>query len=236
MSEPSGCQPAPSLASSGGQAEATTPRRPEMRAHGNEGRLGRRFLLAAGLIIAVVVPSAAFGCSQVQRNVIRMRPPDRGWGSSARMGRTNRSRPWSSGASESTARRAGRRKSRRSGRTHHRQRFRRDIAIDAAVRHRRWHFNDLVLDAVGHISNERIDASINFRASSGSTTRTRPMAPWRSRWRPAGRICTRSARRRSLPSSRSPAASGRRRWVSGPEDCHGVQDFHLHRYVYPAPR
>ena len=32
-----------------------------MRAHGNEGRLGRRFLLAAGLIIAVVVPSAAFG-------------------------------------------------------------------------------------------------------------------------------------------------------------------------------
>ena len=41
--------------------------------------------------------------------------------------------------------------------------FRSEIAIDAAVRHRRWHFNDLVLDAVGHISNERIDASINFR-------------------------------------------------------------------------
>ena len=34
-----------------------------MRAHGNEGRLGRRFLLAAGLIIALVVPSAAFGIS-----------------------------------------------------------------------------------------------------------------------------------------------------------------------------
>ena len=34
-----------------------------MRAHGNEGRLGRRFLLAAGLIIAMVVPSAAFGIS-----------------------------------------------------------------------------------------------------------------------------------------------------------------------------
>ena len=32
-----------------------------MRAHGREGRLGRRFLLAAGLTIAVVVPSAAFG-------------------------------------------------------------------------------------------------------------------------------------------------------------------------------
>ena len=41
--------------------------------------------------------------------------------------------------------------------------FRSEIAIDAAVRHRRWHFNDLVLDAVGHISNERIDASIDFR-------------------------------------------------------------------------
>src|SRR3954451_11833512 len=41
--------------------EATTPRRPEMRTHGREGRLGRRLLLAAGLIIALVVPSVAFG-------------------------------------------------------------------------------------------------------------------------------------------------------------------------------
>ncbi len=38
-----------------------------------------------------------------------------------------------------------------------------EIAIDAKVQHRKWHFNELVLDAVGRSSNERIDASINFR-------------------------------------------------------------------------
>ena len=56
-----------------------------MRAQGNEGRLGRRFLLAAGLIIAVVVPSAAFGgMPRSGRNVIRdATHPSTGWGSSA---------------------------------------------------------------------------------------------------------------------------------------------------------
>ena len=49
------------------------------------------------------------------------------------------------------------------GRTHHRQNVQKAIAIDAAVQHRKWHFNDLVLDAVGRNSDERIDASINFR-------------------------------------------------------------------------
>ncbi len=70
-----------------------------MRAPGNEGRLGRRFLLAAGLIIAVVVPSAAFGgtarfyreCGDAHEEDATKIPR---WRSSAGKGkRTNGSRP-----------------------------------------------------------------------------------------------------------------------------------------------
>ena len=38
-----------------------------------------------------------------------------------------------------------------------------EIAIDAAVQHRKWRFNELVVDAVGRVSIEHLDASINLQ-------------------------------------------------------------------------
>ena len=115
--------------------------------------------------------------------------------------------------------------------------FRRDIAIDAAVRHRRWHFNDLVLDAVGHISNERIDASIDFRGKFRKHNKNKADATLEVTLEAGGTYL--------YPFGTPPIVTEQpiagsewqaENWVSGPEDCHGVQDFHLHRYVYPAPR
>ena len=81
------------------------------------------------------------------------------------MGRTNGSRPSSSTSSESSVRR-------RRGPTTVQTSLdkpitgdivRNEIAVDAKVQHRKWHFNELVRDAVGRSSSERIDARINFR-------------------------------------------------------------------------
>ena len=141
-----------------------------MRAHGNEGRLGRRFLLAAGLIIAVVVPSAAFGgtasfyreCGDAHRggcNQNTSMAVERGKGKKNKRVKAvsfcqfRVNCPTSGPQTVMTyldVPITG-------------DSFRTEIAIDAKVQHRKWHFNELVLDAVGRSSNERIDASINFR-------------------------------------------------------------------------
>ena len=202
-----------------------------MRAQGNEGRLGRRFLLAAGLIIAVVVPSAAFGggalfapkcdprCDppigtmRVERvngknkrveavdfYQFRVKCPT-GWPTTVQ---TSLDEPITGNFVQS------------------------EIAIDAAVRHRRWHFNDLVLDAVGHTSNERIDASINFRGKFRKHNKNKADGTLEVTLEGGGTYL--------YPSGTPPIVTEQpiagsewqaTQWDSGPEDCHGVQDFHL---------
>ena len=98
-----------------------------------------------------------------------------------------------------------------------------EIAIDAAVQHRKWHFNDLVLDAVGRSSAERIDASINFRGKFRKHNKNKADGTLEVTLEGGGRIW-------SGPSGTPPIVTEQpiaARWDIGPEDCHGVQDFHL---------
>ncbi len=205
-----------------------------MRAHRRQGRLGKRFLLAAGLIIAVVVPSAAFGSTRLwtaNGDQIAMRV-ERENGKNKQVEtlelgsfRVNCPTGWSTKVQTYL------------GEPITGNLFRRDIAIDAEVRHRRWHFNDLVLDAVGHISNERIDASIDFRGKFRKHNKNKADATLEVTLEAGGTYL--------YPSGTPPIVTEQpiagsewqeEHWQSGPEDCHGVQDFHLHRYVYPVPR
>src|SRR5215208_2179106 len=57
--EPSGCQPAPSLASSGGQARGHDTKEAEMRTHGREGQMGKRFAIVIGVAAAGVMALGA---------------------------------------------------------------------------------------------------------------------------------------------------------------------------------
>ena len=57
------------------RSEATTPRRPEMRAHGNEGRLGRRFAIVIGVAAAGVMALGAQTATSTTGAVDRI-PPD----------------------------------------------------------------------------------------------------------------------------------------------------------------
>jgi hypothetical protein len=174
-----------------------------MRAHGNEGRLCRRFLLAAGLIIALVVPSVAFGGTatfypendrggwigmDVERGkhkglkrvknldfyYFRVNCPKSG----PTTVQTDLDEPITGNIVRS------------------------EIAIDAAIQHRKWHFNDLVLDAVGRNSAERIDASINFQGKFRRHNKNKADG--------------------TLEVTLEGVNFG-----SGPEDCHRVQVFHL---------
>jgi hypothetical protein len=178
-----------------------------MRAHGNEGRLGRRFLLAAGLIIALVVPSVAFGGTTTfapendSRGNIVM-DVKRGNGKNKRV--------------EALQLEYFRVNCPKSGPTTVQTTLdepitgnivRSEIAIDAAIQHRKWHFNDLVLDAVGRNSGERIDASINFQGKFRKHNKNKADG--------------------TLEVTLEGVNFG-----SGPEDCHIVQVFHLRG---PAP-
>jgi hypothetical protein len=212
-----------------------------MRAHGNEGRLGRRFLLAAGLIIAVVVPSAAFGgtarfyreCGDAHRggcNQNTSMAVERGKGK-----KNKRVKAVSFSQFRVNCPTSG---------PHTVMTyldvpitgdgFRTEIAIDAKVRHGKWHFNELVPDAVARISNERIDASINFRGKFRKHNRDKAdftlevtlhggatfLYPDLSGPEPIVNEWPISEERRLMPE-----------WASfvdsEPEGCHGVQDFHL---------
>ena len=180
-----------------------------MSAHRRQGRLGKRFLLAAGLIIALVVPSAAFGGTVTfapepdndSRGLIVMNV-ERGNGKNKRVEalqlayfRVNcpKSGPTTL-QTDLTEPITG-------------NQVRSEIAIDAAVRHRRWHFNELVLAAAGRISWERLDATINFRGKFRKHNKNKADG--------------------TLEVTLEGVNFG-----SGPEDCHIVQDFHLSA---PAP-
>ena len=180
-----------------------------MRAHGNEGRLGRRFLLAAGLIIAVVVPSAAFGGSALfsPKCDPRCDPPI----GSMRVERVNGKNKRVKAEDFYQFRVNCPKSGPTTVQTYLDEPItgnfvQSEIAIDAAVQHRKWHFNDLVLDAVGHTSNERIDASINFRGKFRKHNKNKADGTLEVTLEGGGTYLTRAAPRRSLPSSRSPAA------------------------------
>jgi hypothetical protein len=100
--------------------------------------------------------------------------------------------------------------------------LRNEIAIDAKVRHRRWRFNDLVLDAVGHGSNELIDATINFRGKFRKHNKDRADGTLE--------VTLEGGATYLYPSGTPPIVTEWPLfWDSGPEDCHGKKDFHLHR-------
>jgi hypothetical protein len=164
--------------------------------------MGKRFLLAAGLIIALVVPSVAFGGSAT------FRPTNDGATASMEVERRNGKNKRVK-AVEFFQFRVNCPKS---GPTTLQTDldepvtgdiFRRDIAIDAAVHHRRWHFNELVLDAVGQTSSQRIDAWINFRGEFRKHNKNKADG-------------TLSVTLEDVTLS-----------AAGPEDCHGVQVLHL---------
>jgi hypothetical protein len=200
-----------------------------MRAHGNEGRLGRRFLLAAGLIIAVVVPSAAFGgtatfgpkcdpeCDppigsmEVKRvngknkrveavdfYQFRVNCPTSGLGGRPTTVQTYLDEPITANVVQNA------------------------IAIDAKVRHRKWHFNELVRDAVGRSSNERIDATINFRGKFRKHNKDKADGTLEVTLEGGATYLDLDV------SGTEPIVTERPIVGSGdPEGCHGVQDFHL---------
>ena len=216
-------------------------------------KMGRRFLLAAGLIIAVVVPSAAFGggtgrfeskcrdrgCGQIFMDV------ERGKGTNIRVRAVEFSGvrvncPTSGphtvmtwlGVPEGEI-----------GEVITGILSRNEIAIDAKVKHRKWHFNELVPDAVARISNERIDASINFRGKFRKHNKNKAVGtlevtlhggatflyPDLSGPEPIVNEWPISEERRLMPE-----------WASfvgvEPEGCHGVQDFHQVLYLDPQDR
>ena len=194
-----------------------------MRAHGNEGRLGRRFLLAAGLIIAVVVPSAAFGgtasfypkCDPRCRNVFM--DVERGEGKKNKrvkavdFGQFRVNCPTSGPQTVMTYLDVP-----ITGNV-----VQTEIAIDAKVQHRKWHFNELVPDAVGRSSNERIDASINFRGKFRKHNKDKADG-------------TLEVTLKGGATYLYPDVSGPEPIVNEwpivdfePEGCHGVQDFHV---------
>jgi hypothetical protein len=207
-----------------------------MRAHVNERRLGKRFLLAAGLIIAlVVVPSAAFGggasfspecdpgcdppigsmeVKRVNGKNKRVEAVDfyqfrvncpTGWPTTVM---TYLDKPITGDVVQNA------------------------IAIDAKVQHRKWHFNELVRDAVGHTSNERIDATINFRGQFRKHNKDKADGTLEVTLEGGATYLDLDVSGTEPIVTEQPIAGSQWQeewWDSGPEDCHGVQDFHLKR-------
>jgi hypothetical protein len=189
-----------------------------MRAHGNEGRLGRRFLLAAGLIIALVVPSAAFGIS--------FHPGEDGGTMSMEVKRVNGKNK----RVEAIDFYQFRVKCPKSGPTTVQTYLdkpttgdivRNQIAIDAKVRHRKWHFNELVRDAVGRSSNERIDASINFQGKFRKHNKDKADGTLEVTLEGGATYLDLDV------SGTEPIVTERPIVNFEPEDCHSVQTFHL---------
>ena len=181
-----------------------------MRAQGNEGRLGKRFLLAAGLIIALVVPSGAFGGTAT----FYPENDSGGWiGMDVERGNEKNKRV------DALVLEYFRVNCPKSGPTTVQTELaefgtgnivQHGIAIDAAVQHRKWHFNELVLAAVGRNSAERIDASINFRGKF------------------------RKHNKNKADGTVEVTLEGVN-FGSGPEDCHSVQVFHV-EHLRPQDR
>jgi hypothetical protein len=188
-----------------------------MRAHGNEGRLGRRFLLAAGLIIALVVPSAAFGggATFYPKCDSRCDPPI-GWMEVERVNGKNKriealnfyqfrvNCPTSGPTTVQTD----------LDKPITGDIVRNEIAIDAKVQHRKWHFNELVRDAVGRSSAERIDATINFRGKFRKHNKDKADGTLEITLEGGATYLDVSGTERPIVNFEA-------------EDCHGVQDFHV---------
>ncbi|MGC1800649.1 MAG: hypothetical protein WA701_09720 [Solirubrobacterales bacterium] len=97
-----------------------------------------------------------------------------------------------------------------------------EIAIDAKVRHGKWHFNELVPDAVGRGSNERIDASINFRGKFRKHNRDKADFTLEVTLKGGATVLN-----PDLPIGPEPIVTEHPIVDFEPEGCHGVQDFHL---------
>jgi hypothetical protein len=182
-----------------------------MRAHGNEGRLGRRFLLAAGLIIALVVPSAAFGIS--------FYPGEDGGTMDMEVKRVNGKNK----RVEAMQFYQFRVNCPKSGPTTVQTDLdkpitgdivRSEIAVDAKVQHRKWHFNELVRDAVGRSSAERIDATINFRGKFRRHNKDKADGTLEITLEGGATYLDVSGTERPIVNFEA-------------EDCHGVQEFHV---------
>ena len=190
-------------------------------ARGNEGRLGRRFLLAAGLIIALVVPSVAFGGTAGF-----ITPPSfPGWigmdvkrvdGKNKRVEAVNFAQfrvncPKSGPTTVQTY----------LDKPITGEVVQNAIAIDAKVRHRKLHFNELVPDAVGRSSNERIDATINFRGKFRKHHKNKADGTLEVTLEGGATYLDVNL------SGTEPTVIERPIPDKETEDCHGVQDFHL---------
>jgi hypothetical protein len=195
--------------------------------------LSKRFLLAAGLIIALVVPSAAFGRAVgfIPKCDPRCDPPIGSMGVKRVNGKNKRVTAVSFYQFRVKCPSGWRTKVQTylaepiTGDV-----FRNEIAIDAKVRHRRWRFNDLVLDAVGWGSNERIDATINFRGKFRKHNKDRADGTLEVTLEGGGTYLYPSGTPPIV--TEQPIAGSEWQemfWDSGPEDCHGKKDFHLHR-------
>ena len=180
--------------------------------------MGKRFLLAAGLIIAIVVPSAAFG--------VGFHPGEGGGTMSMEVKRVNgknkrvkaidffqfrvdcpKSGPTTVQTYLDTA---------ITGDV-----VRNQIAIDARVRHRKWHFNELVHDAVGRRSNERIDASINVRGEFRKNNKNKADGTLEVTLEGGATYLDLDV------SGTEPIVTERPIVDFDPEGCRGVQDFHV---------
>jgi hypothetical protein len=130
--------------------------------NGSRLTLSKRFLLAAGLIIALVVPSAAFGGNAGFSGFFPSDPPHHNGliriGVKRVNGENKRVKVLYFDVFRVNCT--------KSGHTHIQTELR-GITINAAVQHRKWHFNDRVLNAVVHFSDrgipEHLDASVNFQ-------------------------------------------------------------------------
>ncbi|HEY6636418.1 MAG TPA: hypothetical protein VIZ61_01935 [Solirubrobacterales bacterium] len=194
-----------------------------MRAHGNEGRLGRRFLLAAGLTIAVVVPSAAFGGTATFYPKCNPRcAPIGGIYVEREKGKNKRVKALNFDQFRVNCPKSGPQTVMTyldvpiTGNM-----VRNEIAIDAKVQHRKWHFNELVPDAVGRSSNERIDASINFRGKFRKHNKDKADGTLEVTLEGGATFLDLDM------SGTEPIVTERPIVNFEPEDCHGVQDFHV---------
>ena len=96
-----------------------------------------------------------------------------------------------------------------------------EIAIDARVRHRKWHFNELVHDAVGRRSNERIDASINVRGEFRKNNKNKADGTLEVTLEGGATYLDLDV------SGTEPIVTERPIVDFDPEGCRGVQDFHV---------
>jgi hypothetical protein len=186
--------------------------------------MGKRFLLAAGLIIALMVPSAAFGggATFYPKCDARCDPPI-GWMEVERVNGKNK-------RVEALNFYQFRVNCPKSGPTTVQTDLdkpitgdivRNEITIDAKVHDRKWHFNELVRDAVGRSSNERIDARINFRGKFRKHNKDKADGTLEVTLEGGATYLDLDV------SGTEPIVTERPIVDFEPEDCHGVQDFHL---------